>query len=70
MTCKFSVSIALKDYGHLTLYRKLVKCQAVPKAHLVHHLVKPLEPSIFVENLTLAKGILESFLGLGSVIPF
>lgn len=26
----------------LTLYRKLVKCQAVPKAHLVHHLSETL----------------------------
>ena len=40
---KFSVSISLNGYDHITLYREVVTCQAVLSTSGVHHVVKSLE---------------------------
>lgn len=60
---KFSVSIALNGYDHITLYGEFIPCQSVLNTSNVHHLVKSLEFLFFEANLTLEKGVLENFLG-------
>lgn len=67
--CKFSIAIALNGYDNITLYRELdgpgcakhFKCAPSNKI---------LGKSIFVENLTLEKEVLEHFLCFDSAVLF
>ena len=65
ITCEYLVPMALNDCGNIALYRKLVRCQTVPKHFKCASSSETLGTSISVENLTLTKGILENFLGFG-----